>query len=124
MHVLEPICYDLDYSLGLIEHEVRKRDHWKSQLTELSDLVKSFGLPADFQISGGVPSDAILAGALRGRSDLIVMGTHGRRGLSQKRFGSVAEAVLRRATCPVLTVKTPKFAPGHRRVVPQAMAES
>ena len=124
MHVLEPICYDLDYSLGSIEHEVRKRDHWKSQLTELSDLVKSFGLPADFQIAGGVPSDAILAGALRGRSDLIVMGTHGRRGLSQKRFGSVAEAVLRRATCPVLTVKTPKFAPGHRRVVPQVMAES
>ncbi|MEO8340945.1 MAG: universal stress protein [Nitrospirota bacterium] len=124
MHVLEPICYDLDYSLGSIEHEVRKRDHWKSQLTELSDLVKSFGLPADFQVSGGVPSDAILVGALQGRSDLIVMGTHGRRGLSQKRFGSVAEAVLRRATCPVLTVKTPKFAPGHRRVVPQAMAES
>jgi hypothetical protein len=53
-----------------------------------------------------------------------VMGTHGRRGLSQKRFGSIAEAVLRRATCPVLTVKTPKFAPGHRRVVPQTMAES
>lgn len=124
MHVLEPICFDLDRSLGSIEHEVRKRDHWRSRLTELSDLVKSFGLPADFQISGGVPSDAILAGALRGRPDLIVMGTHGRRGLSQKRFGSVAEAVLRRATCPVLTVKTPKFAPGHRRVVPQAMAES
>lgn len=124
MHVLEPICYDLDYSLGSIEHEVRKRDHWKTQLTELSGLVKSFGLPADFEISGGVASDAILAGALRGRPDLIVMGTHGRRGLSQWRFGSVAEAVLRRATCPVLTVKTPKFAPGHRRVVPQRMAES
>jgi nucleotide-binding universal stress UspA family protein len=124
MHVLEPICFDLDYSLGSIEHEVRTRDHWKSQLTVLSDVVKSFGLPADYEISGGVPSDAILAGALRSRSDLIVMGTHGRRGLLQKRFGSVAEAVLRRATCPVLTVKTPKFAPGSRRVVPQAMAES
>lgn len=124
MHVLEPIYYDFDYGLGLIEDEVRKREHWKRQLTELSDVVKSFGLPADFHISGGVPSDAILADALRSRSDLIVMGTHGRRGLSKERFGSVAEAVLRRATCPVLTVKTPKFAPGHRRVVPQAMAES
>ena len=124
MHVLEPICFDLDYSLGSIEHEVRTRDHWKSQLTELTDVVKSFGLPADFQVSGGVPSDAILAGALRSRADFIIMGTHGRRGLSQKRFGSVAEAVLRRATCPVLTVKTPKFAPGPRRVVPQVMAES
>lgn len=124
MHVLEPICFDLDYSLGSIEHEVRNRDHWKRQLTELSDVVKSFGLPADFEVAGGVPSDAILAGALRGRAGLIVMGTHGRRGLSQKRFGSVAEAVLRHATCPVLTVKTPKFAPGSRRVVPRALAES
>ena len=124
MHVLEPVCYDLDCGLGMIEQETRKRDHWTRQLTELKDLVTSFGLPADYEISGGIPSDAILAGALRHRSDLIVMGTHGRRGVSGRRFGSVAEAVLRRATCPVLTVKTPKFAPGHRRVVPQMMEQT
>ena len=121
MHVLEPLCYDLDCGLGMIEEEAGKRDHWTRQLTDLKDLVTSFGLSADFEISGGLPSDAILAGALRHRSDLIVMGTHGRRGVSQRRFGSVAEAVLRRATSPVLTVKTPKFAPGHRRVVPHTM---
>jgi nucleotide-binding universal stress UspA family protein len=124
MHVLEPVCYDLDCGLGMIEHEVRKRDHWNRQLTELTDLVTSVGLPADFEISVGIPSDAILACALRHRSDLIVMGTHGRRGVSQRRFGSVADAVLRRATCPILTVKQPKFAPGHRRVVPQVMEET
>lgn len=124
VHVLEPVYYDLECGLGPIEHETGKRDHWKKQLTELRDLVKSFGLPAEFAISGGVPSDAILSCALRSGCDLIVMGTHGRRGLSRVRFGSVAEAVLRRATCPVLTVKTPKFAPGHPRVVPQVMAES
>ena len=124
MHVLEPVCYDLDCGLGMIEHETRKRDHWNRQLTELRDLVTSFGLPAEYEISGGVPSDAILASALRHRVDLIVIGTHGRRGVSSKRFGSVADAVLRRATCPVLTVKTPKFAPGHRRVVPQMMEQT
>ena len=124
VHVLEPVYYDLECGLGSIEHEVRKRDHWKKQLSELRDLVKSFGLPAEFEISGGIPSDAILSCALRSGCDLIVMGTHGRRGVSRLRFGSVAEAVLRRATCPVLTVKTPKFAPGHPRVVPQAMAEA
>ena len=121
MHVLEPVSYDLDCGLGLIEQEGRKRDHWNRQLAELKDLVTSFGLTADVEISGGIPSDAILASALRHRSDLVVMGTHGRRGLSDWRFGSVADAVLRRATCPILTVKTPKFAPGHRRVLPQLM---
>jgi nucleotide-binding universal stress UspA family protein len=124
VHVLEPIYYDLDRGLGSIEHEARKRDHWTQQLTELRDLVKSFGLSAEFEIAGGIPSESILSCALRVGCDLIVMGTHGRRGLSRLRFGSVAEAVLRRATCPVLTVKTPKFAPGHPRLIPQAMAES
>jgi nucleotide-binding universal stress UspA family protein len=42
------------------------------------------------------------------RYDLIVMGTHGRTGLGRLLIGSVAEKVLRRATCPVLTVKRPE----------------
>jgi len=49
--------------------------------------------------------------------DVMVMGTHGRRGLSHALFGSVAESVLRRSSCPVLTVRSPKLPPGHRRVV-------
>jgi nucleotide-binding universal stress UspA family protein len=39
--------------------------------------------------------------------DLIVMGTHGRRGLRQVLFGSVTEEVVRRARCPVMVVKAP-----------------
>src|SRR5207248_3655533 len=39
--------------------------------------------------------------------DLIVMGTHGRTGLTRVLMGSVAEAVLRQAPCPVLTVRLP-----------------
>jgi hypothetical protein len=39
--------------------------------------------------------------------DLIVMGTQGRSGLGHLLMGSVAEAVLRKARCPVLTVRTP-----------------
>jgi len=124
VHVLEPVYYDLECGLGPIEHEARKRDHWEQQLTILRDLVKSSGLTAEYEISGGIPSESILGCSLRAGCDLIVMGTHGRRGLSRLRFGSVAEAVLRRATCPVLIVKTPKFAPGHPRLVPQAVAES
>ncbi|MBH0187049.1 MAG: universal stress protein, partial [Nitrospira sp.] len=49
--------------------------------------------------------------------DMIVMGTHGRRGLSHTLFGSITESVLRRSLCPVLTIRSPKFQPGHRRVL-------
>jgi nucleotide-binding universal stress UspA family protein len=44
-------------------------------------------------------------------ADLIVMGTHGRTGLKRLLMGSVAEIVLRKAPCPVLTVKGPTQAP-------------
>lgn len=40
--------------------------------------------------------------------DLIVMGTHGRSGLSRLLMGSVAEQIVRRAPCPVMTFKQPK----------------
>ena len=40
--------------------------------------------------------------------DLIIMGTHGRTGLSRALMGSVAEKVVRRAKCPVLTIKQPE----------------
>jgi nucleotide-binding universal stress UspA family protein len=49
----------------------------------------------------------ILALAKEAPCDLIVMGTHGRTGLSRLLMGSVAEQVVRRARCPVLTVKMP-----------------
>jgi glycine betaine transporter len=45
--------------------------------------------------------------------DLIVMGTHGRRGISHTISGSVAEAVLRKAHCPVIAVRSHKFGPGN-----------
>jgi universal stress protein A len=53
----------------------------------------------------GLPADAILRAARRTRADLIVMGTHGRSGLSRVFLGSVAERVVRESRCPVLTVR-------------------
>jgi nucleotide-binding universal stress UspA family protein len=52
----------------------------------------------------GDPADAILERALQGGYDLIVMGTHGRSGMSRLLLGSVAEKVVRRSPRPVLTV--------------------
>ena len=54
----------------------------------------------------GDPATAIVEFAKGGAYDLVVMGTHGRTGISHALLGSVAEKVVRRAPCPVLTVRT------------------
>jgi nucleotide-binding universal stress UspA family protein len=66
----------------------------------------------------GDPASEILRLAREGRCDLIVMGTHGRRGLGRLLMGSVAETVLRKAPCPVVTVKAPLPEPGPVQSVP------
>ena len=60
-------------------------------------------------LAQGVPFDQILRAAKRLRCDLIVLATHGRTGLRHALMGSVAENVVRRAFCPVLTVRPPRF---------------
>lgn len=52
----------------------------------------------------GRPAQAIVEYAMRHDAEMIVMGTHGRTGVSRALLGSVAEAVVRRAPCLVLTV--------------------
>jgi nucleotide-binding universal stress UspA family protein len=54
------------------------------------------------------PADAIVEYARRVTIDLVVIGTHGRSGMSQILVGSVAERVVRTAPCPVLTVRHPE----------------
>ena len=62
------------------------------------------------------PADAITTYAKQAEIGLIVMGTHGRNGISHLLVGSVAEHVVRTASCPVLTVKHPE----HEFVLPDA----
>ena len=124
IHVLEPIYYGAELGLQSMQTKWQKWVHWRAQLDELAGLISSLGLATGTMLHGGVPADSIIDCAKEERCDLIVMGTHGRRGWSRLRFGSVAEAVLRQAPCPVLTVKSPKFAPGHRRVLPETVSES
>lgn len=63
-------------------------------------------ISVEYLIREGNAPDVILQVADEERCDLIVMGTHGRRGLDRLLTGSVAEAVLRKAHCPVLTVRS------------------
>ena len=71
------------------------------------------GIRIEHLYEEGDPATAILQIARERECDLIVMGTHGRTGLSHLLMGSVAEKVLRKAPCPVLTVKTPQGARVH-----------
>jgi nucleotide-binding universal stress UspA family protein len=58
----------------------------------------------------GEPASEIVAFARDERIDLLVLGTHGRSGLEHALMGSIAERVVRRARCPVLTVRPPPAA--------------
>ena len=62
----------------------------------------------EHRMISGDPADAIVRLAEDEGADFIVMGTHGRKGISRLLMGSVAEAVVRRAACPVLTYKEPR----------------
>jgi nucleotide-binding universal stress UspA family protein len=87
---------------------------WEQTRADVRREVERFiqavqALPAsiDVRVEAGQPVEAILAAAKAVHADLIVMGTHGRTGLSRILLGSVAEAVMRRAACPVLTIRAP-----------------
>lgn len=123
VHVLEPVCYGLDFTLGHMAKRGQIREAMTERLSGLVSALTSAQVTADSQLRGGLPADSILDAAQTQPADLIVMGTHGRRGLSHAFCGSVAEAVLRKARCPVLTVRSPKFHAGHRRLVSGAAAQ-
>jgi nucleotide-binding universal stress UspA family protein len=79
---------------------------------QLEDKLRQFQsvdpkLRIDWRLEEGFAADEILGTAQEAKADLIVMGTHGRTGLGRLLMGSVAEQVVRKAACPVLTVKAP-----------------
>ncbi len=76
------------------------------------ELVKrmggSHGVDVVTEVREGDPAETILACAERIEADAIVAGTHGRSGLKRHVLGSVAERLVRHATCPVMTVRLPE----------------
>jgi nucleotide-binding universal stress UspA family protein len=66
------------------------------------------GLPVHREVREGTPFYEIIRFAKEMNIDLIVMGTHGHTGLTHVLLGSVTEKVVRKAPCPVLTVRHPE----------------
>lgn len=93
-----------DYA-GEIERASRKA------LDGVVDRARRPGVPVLGVLRNGVAWSEIDAVAKEYRADLLVLGTHGRRGLARALLGSVAEKVVRTAPCPVLTVHAPAERP-------------
>jgi len=74
-------------------------------VSEAIDRARRAGVVVAGETRNGAPAFEVLGYAKRFKADLIVMGTHGRRGLQHFFLGSVAEMVLREAAIPVLIVR-------------------
>lgn len=108
MHVIDSRLYDTEiYKFS----PYKPNEIDKSQIH--TDLMKSLPegttdvLEVETIVVRGVPFHEITKAAKEIGADLIVIGTHGRTGLSHVMMGSVAEKVVRKAPCPVLTVRIP-----------------
>jgi nucleotide-binding universal stress UspA family protein len=104
--VPEPLRYGQGVYAGDPADDVARA--WvKAALDDLVEQARAGGLEARACLRRGLPYQEIVALARDERADLIVIGTHGRAGMSRRLLGSVTDRVVRLAPCPVLTVREP-----------------
>jgi nucleotide-binding universal stress UspA family protein len=100
---LVPEQYIDSLTLGRLDVDTRR---WvEREMAGLVRRAKKSGIRVTAAMVTGDPSAQIVRTARSTRADLIVIGTHGRRGVSKFLLGSVAERVIATAPCPVLTVR-------------------
>jgi nucleotide-binding universal stress UspA family protein len=87
------------------------QDRIREELRRFVEPARQAGVHAEVEVRQGAPSRQIVEMAGTLHADLIVMGTHGRGGFERVVLGSVAEKVLRKAPCPVMTVRENGRAP-------------
>jgi nucleotide-binding universal stress UspA family protein len=105
IHVIEPFTYTtefgLDFSAQLKEMEASAR----RLLDDFVASIKRNNLDVESVLITGEPFVEIIKYARKEQVDIIVMATHGRSGIEHMLLGSVAEKVVRKSPCPVLTIK-------------------
>jgi nucleotide-binding universal stress UspA family protein len=87
------------------------RETGKKAIAKGVALARRHGVEAEsvlHETVGKRVADLVIQEAKKWKADLIVMGTHGRRGINRMVLGSDAEAVLRNTTVPVLMVRSPE----------------
>jgi nucleotide-binding universal stress UspA family protein len=105
LYVVEPIYVADPYLAASPDVLDAQWDMAKEEMTRIGADLKKQGQRVHTMVRGGVAAQVIVDTATSTGADLIVMGTHGRTGLTHMLIGSVAEKVLRTASCPVLTVR-------------------
>lgn len=114
LHVFEsPFFYPAEISVGAYPEVYQwlqdfRQDELK-KLNALAEQLRKEGLSVEPLFKEGVPSLEIVQTAKEVGADLIVLGTHGRKGLSHVVMGSVAERVSREAPCPIFIVREKKL---------------
>ena len=106
--VQQPIYSEGSSTLLVSRQRTRKAAASRARrvLTAAAKKARAAGVSASKEYAAGVsPHDTIVAAAQKHRCDLIVMASHGRRGLSRFLLGSETQAVLSRARVPVLVVR-------------------
>jgi nucleotide-binding universal stress UspA family protein len=99
---------DFVASAGLYEeYSQALRESGKEQLQEFVKKHTHDEIQPELLVQVGVAADSILSFAQSQETDVIVMGTHGRRGLDRLMLGSVTDRVMRTAPCPVLAASKP-----------------
>lgn len=108
-HVIDPLTdYYGQVPSGVAQQYYKEsREKSEDELRKLTGRGTFNGFRPEFVIEVGSPAQSILQFSERQPTDLIVMGTHGFKGVDRWMMGSVTEKVLRKARCPVLAVRKP-----------------
>ena len=108
-----PVMLEMSSTLNFDQYREGLHQYGREQLDNAKTLAQGLGLEVETQLrdlKGGRVADAIVDEATSAGCDLIVIGTHGRRGLNRALLGSDAESVLRASPVPVLLVRAPAVA--------------
>jgi nucleotide-binding universal stress UspA family protein len=111
VYVVEPIIYPADFSFGQValpSMERELQDRSKEQLHVLIKKEVPEGIQVRSVIRTGKPFVEIIQLAKEENADLIIIATHGHSGIEHVLFGSTAEKVVRKAPCPVLSIRSPE----------------
>ena len=109
MHVFEiPVYVGMGTTFSPVDILTPIRDAEVASLEKALAHVRERIPKAQSRFDDGNPTDRIVAAAGELPADLIVVGTHGRRGASHLLLGSVAERVVRLSPVPVLTIRGPR----------------
>ena len=110
IYVVEPMIYPADFSMGQVAIPSMDSDLQNRADEELKSIAKNFiesSIKSETIIRTGKPFVEINETAKEVDADLIIMRTHGHTGVEHLLFGSTAEKVVRKAPCPVLTLREP-----------------